>query len=505
MLMEKRGFGLRTTIVLTITVVMFVTMLLISFVVLTIARKNIIDQKMHTGEVILKSLQRLITPSIREHSGSSNSLQSTIDLYTNDFELRNVVIIDNSFTILAHKQKQMVGQKSADPDLQQAIYSGETIKKINPSGGKEHLFISAPLYRNNVTNGALQISLPLTDVEESMASFQQVVVLFTITTAFTFIVLGSLLLTRYLINPLEKLIKVTEDITEGYFPQRLAPSGRNEIGTLAASLSRMSEKLNEDRKKIAQNIQSLEESNRELKKAQDEVFRSEKLASVGKLAAGVAHEIGNPIGIIMGYIEILRQNMNQQEENTDTLQRVEKEIMRIDKIIRELLSFSIPSKTTLLPTQINPMIEETASLISHQKAFNTIILEMKLQSGLPYVMADKQQFQQVMINLFINAMDAMPDGGKLIVTTEQYTASRKNTPPGPPDIRIIAEDTGEGIGKKHINRIFDPFYTTKSAGKGTGLGLSVSLRIIESFGGKISVKSSPGKGTAFTIILPAHT
>jgi signal transduction histidine kinase len=503
--MEKRGFGLRTTIVLTITVVMFVTMLLISFVVLTIARKNILDQKMHTGEVILKSLQRLISPSLREHYDNSNSLQSAIDLYTNDFGLRNVVIIDNSFTILAHKQKQMVGQKSADPDLQQAIYSGETIKKINPSGGKEHLLISAPLYRNNVTTGALQISLPLNDVEESMASFQQVVVVFTITTAFTFIVLGSLLLTRYLINPLEKLIKVTENITEGYFPQKLAPSGRNEIGTLSASLSRMSEKLNEDRKKISQNIQSLEESNRELKKAQDEVFRSEKLASVGKLAAGVAHEIGNPIGIIMGYIEILRQNMNQQEENTDTLQRVENEIMRIDKIIRELLSFSIPSKTTLLPTQINQMIEETASLISHQKAFNTIILEMNLQSGLPYVMADKQQFQQVMINLFINAMDAMPDGGKLIVTTEPYTAANKDTPPSPPDIRIIAEDTGEGIGKEHINRIFDPFYTTKSAGKGTGLGLSVSLRIIESFGGKISVKSSPGKGTAFTIILPAHT
>jgi len=503
--MDKTSFGLRTTIVLTITIVMFITMLLISFVVLTIARKNILDQKMHTGEVILKSLQHLISPSISEYSDNSTSLQNAIDLYINDFELKNLVIIDISFTILAHKQKQMVDQKSQDPDLKQAIYSGETIKKIKPYSGKEHLFISAPIYQNNATFGALQILLPLNDVEESMARFQQVVALFTITTAFAFIVLGSILLTRYLINPLEKLINVTEDITEGYFPQRLESSGRNEIGTLSASLSRMFEKLSEDRKKINQYIHSLEESNRELKKARDEVLRSEKLASVGKLAAGVAHEIGNPIGIILGYIEILRQNMNQQEDNTDTLKRVESEIMRIDKTIRELLSFSIPSKITLLPIQINPMIEETVSLISHQKAFNTIRLEMNLQSDLPCVMADKQQFQQVMINLFINAMDAMPEGGKLIVTTEPYTAAPNDTPLNPSDIRIIAEDTGEGIGKEHINRIFDPFYTTKSAGKGTGLGLSVSLRIIESFGGKISVKSSPGKGTAFTITLPAHT
>jgi two-component system NtrC family sensor kinase len=115
-------------------------------------------------------------------------------------------------------------------------------------------------------------------------------------------------------------------------------------------------------------------------------------------------------------------------------------------------------------------------------------------------MGDEQQFQQVMINLFINAMDAMPQGGKLTITTEPYSDGYN-----PSGVRMIIRDTGVGIEKEHLNKIFDPFYTTKSPGKGTGLGLSVSLRIIESFGGKISVESSPEKGTTFTIILPAHT
>ena len=505
--MAHAGLGLRTTIVLTITVVMLITTLLVSFLVLTLAKKNLLEQKMNAGEILLNSLHHIISSSLTNSSDKGTSLQSTLaNLYAHDSALTSLVFADTSLIIRAHKENAMIDQKSSDPDLHEAIYSGNIIKRFRIYDGKEQLVMSAPLYLNSALRGALQISLPLSDVEENMATFQQVVLLFTITTAFAFIMLGSLLLTRYLINPLEKLIKATEDITYGYFPQVLEPSGRNEIGTLSASLSRMSDKLSEDRKKIEQYIVSLEESNRELKKAQDEVMRSEKLASVGTLAAGVAHEIGNPIGIILGYLEILRQNSCQQKETGDILKRVENEIMRIDKIIRELLSFSHPGKTTLEPVQVNPIIEETLSLLSHQKAFNAIEVALKLEGSLPPVMADQQQFQQVVINILLNAMDAMPEGGELTVTTEQCNGipHLSRTPSHSSGVRIIIRDTGIGIDKEHIDKIFDPFYTTKGAGKGTGLGLSVSVRIIESFGGTLSVESSPGTGTAFTIILPAH-
>jgi signal transduction histidine kinase len=509
--MRKTGFGLRTTIVLNVTIVMFTTMLLISFVVFTITRKNILDQKINTGETILKSLQYIILPSIQkmdndtDYSTNSKSLKQTIKRYTNDVGIKNPVVVDSSLTILSHEQETIVHERSNDPDLKQAIYSGSVIKKFMPYLGKEHLSISAPFFQDNKIMGAMKIMLPLDDVEEGMVDYRQIVLLFTISTGFAFIIIGSFLLTRYLVKPLERMIKATEDITEGCFPRNMEPTGRNEIGTLSASLSRMSDKLREDKKQIDQYIESLEESNTKLKKAQDEVLRSEKLASVGRLAAGIAHEIGNPIGIIIGYIEILRQDTSQKEGNLNTLKRVENEIMRIDKIIRELLGFSHPSKVTLHPIQVNPLIVETASLISHQKAFHNIDLDLRLQDGLPFITADEQQFQQVMINLFINAMDAMQGGGELTVTTEPCNDSQNpsNTFSNASDVRIIVKDTGVGIEENHLNRIFDPFYTTKRPGKGTGLGLSICLRIIESFRGKISVKSSLSEGTTFTIMLPA--
>lgn len=509
--MRKAGFGLRSTIVLNFTIVMFITMLLISFVVLTITKKNILDQKMKTGETILKSLKYIIVPSIQEmesgmnHPTNSKSLKHTINRYASDVGINHPIVVDSSLTILSHEQETVVHQKSRDPDLKQAIDSGSTIQQFQPYLGRDHLSIAAPIFQDNQIMGAVKIMLPLDDVEEGMVDFRRIVWLFAISTGFAFIVIGSFLLTRYLIKPLERMIKATEDITEGYFPQTMEPTGLNEIGMLSASLSRMSNKLREDKKQIEQSMKSLEESNKKLKQAQDEVIRSEKLASVGKLAAGIAHEIGNPIGIIMGYIEILRQDTNQTEETMDTLKRVENEIMRIDKIIRELLGFSHPSSVTLHPIDVNPLIEEAASLISHQKAFRNIELDLRLQDGLPLITADEQQFQQVMINMFMNAMDAMQDGGTLTVITEQYNGRHhaSNISSNPPDVRITVVDTGIGIEENHLNTIFDPFYTTKSPGKGTGLGLSICLRIIESFRGKISVKSSLSKGTIFTIMLPA--
>jgi len=510
--MRRIGFGLRTTIVLNITAVMLITILLISFVVLTLTRNYALDQKKQMGEAILKSIRLAIHSSIqegnsnRELSINTESLQDIIDLYTRELALKKLIIVDTSFKILAHKQNKMIGQKSRDADLRQTILSGNTIKKMRAYYGKNHLFISSPIYQENKITGAIQISLPLSDVEENMANFQRIVLFFTVITAFVFIIFGSLLLTRYLVKPLERLIRATEEITDGYLPQGLEPTAGNEIGTLSASLSRMADRLRKDKEQIAKYIKSLEESNIKLKKAQDEVLRSEKLASLGKLAAGVAHEIGNPIGIILGYLGILRQNMNQQQENLDTFKRIENEVMRIDKIIRELLYFSHPGRVSLHPIQINPLIEETASLISHQKRFQSIKLELELEENLPFILADEQQFQQVMINLFINAMDAMPNGGKLTITSQTYNNNKNifTNPSDPTGVKIVIRDTGKGIKKEDLHRIFDPFFTTKEPGKGTGLGLSVSLRIIESFRGTISVDSSPEKGTTFTIILPAH-
>lgn len=500
------GFGLRTTIVVNITLVMFITMLLIGFVVLTVARKTFYDNRVKTAETMVTSLQELIVPAITSTSGTGTDLKKIVDDYMRLEKLHSIVIVDSSQNVIAADNQHMPDLLLPDGKLREALNSGSIQKEIKPYRGSKHLNIAAPLLKGETVLGAVQILLPLAQIEESMAQFQRTLMLFTITTALLFIIIGSFLLTRYLVRPLEKLIRVTQDITDGYIPKHLDGTGSNEIASLSLSLARMSNKLREDKEQIDNYIHSLQETNSKLKLAQDEVIRSEKLSSVGRLAAGVAHEIGNPIGIILGYIEILRQQRDESVGNAEALNRLETEVLRIDSIIRELLSFSRPSTVSLQPIQVNTLIQEATSLISHQKEFRAIKLELTLEKVLPIIMADERLLQQVLVNLFINAMDAMPDGGKLMVSSEHRTVSNH----GPLDytipeegITIMVRDTGAGINPEHINKIFDPFYTTKSPGKGTGLGLSVCHRIIESLGGVITVQSIPGEGTTFAIILPA--
>ena len=503
--MNRFGFGLRTTIVVNISLVMLITMLLIGFVVITIAQKTIYDNKVQAAQTIVRSLQHLIVSSFTLPSDSSSSPDKIIEEFSDTQGLESIVVVDPSLNVLTLLKKNTSDTHIPKDYLREVLLAGRMITEIKSIKGSKYIAIGAPLSNDQSSLGAVGILLPLSEIESSIAQFQKTVMLFAISTALVFIVLGSFLLTRYLVKPLEKLIKATEDISEGYVPKHLEATSSNEIGTLSVSLARMSDKLREDKEKINTYIKSLEESNRKLKLAQDEVIRSEKLASVGRLAAGVAHEIGNPIGIILGYIEILRQDMSNTQKDSESLKRLEKEVMRIDTIIRELLSFSRPNTISLQPIQANAVIREAASIITHQKGFRGIHLELNLDDSLPLIMGDEGFFQQVLINLFINAMDAMPDGGTLSVTSEHRTVCNH----GPLDytlpkdgITILVSDTGSGIDQKNLNKIFDPFFTTKNPGKGTGLGLSVCHRIIESLGGIITVQSVPGKGTTFTIILP---
>lgn len=504
--MQRIGFGLRTTIVINIALVMFITMLLISFLVLTVTRKTIFDYKIKTGETIVTSLQGIIFSSVTSFDQKAAALQHTIDRFSATAgELAGLTIVDTNLRVLVDRDTKKVGSLNKDPLLNETLASGTLVKKVKPYRGKDHLFLSAPLYQGAEIRGALQAVLSLSDIEESMATFQHTLLVFTVTTALAFIVIGSVLLTRYLVKPLEKLIKATEDITEGYVPQPLETTGQNEIGTLSLSLARMTDKLKDDKQEIENHIHSLEESNAQLKRAQHEVIRSEKLSSLGRLAAGVAHEIGNPIGIILGYVEILRQQDNTPVEHADALSRLENEVMRIDNIIRELLSFSRPTTVAPHPILVNSIIEDAASFIAHQKAFRRIQLELHLAEDLPRVMADEGQLQQVLVNLFLNAMDAMPEGGTVSITTGHSSLGRTDFPESvsaPPAMSITVKDTGTGIEGKDLNKIFDPFYTTKCPGKGTGLGLSVCLSIVESFGGRLSVESPSGQGAIFRITLP---
>ena len=240
------------------------------------------------------------------------------------------------------------------------------------------------------------------------------------------------------------------------------------------------------------------------KQTEEELIRSEKLASLGQLAASVAHEVNNPLAGILVYIKLLlkkyKEKKLQTEKSEEQLLKMEKELVRTSRIIRNLLDFSRQSEPNIRPVEINKVVEAALQLVGHQISLENIELEKKLAVQLPLIRADFDKIQQVLINIIMNAIQAMPDGGSLTITTSvadgiEIGEARKKT------VRIEIKDTGLGISKENLGKLFTPFFTTKEKGKGVGLGLPVVHGIIEQHKGKIEVNSELGVGTTFTIYL----
>ena len=350
-----------------------------------------------------------------------------------------------------------------------------------------------------------------------------------------FLIFGTILISRTLVHPLEKTIRVMQRVADGDLQQKVEPAGENEVGLLARTFNTMAEKLKGHERALNEHVKRLQKMNQELKESQQEVIQSEKLASVGLLAAGVAHEIGNPLGAVLGYIRLLEQDAVNTEEKNDYLKRMEKELLRIDGIVRDLREYSKPSPCKIVPTGVNELVRDTVRMVKRQRDFRNIRLELLLDESVPQVALDPGQLQQVLVNLLLNAKDAMDCEGTLRIISRRSRfalpdrkrtagpARREDDPPGI-DFRLLRRrnparkwpflegqevveievlDTGPGISEEHLLRVFDPFFTTKEAGHGTGLGLSVSQRIIESFYGDIQIRSGPNESVRVRIRLPA--
>jgi two-component system NtrC family sensor kinase len=271
-----------------------------------------------------------------------------------------------------------------------------------------------------------------------------------------------------------------------------------------------------ERKKLERQVEeythNLERTNRELeealkslKEAQFQLIQAEKMVAVGQLAAGVAHELNNPLGGILGYSQFALEKINQKpicqfdQEDTESflqyLKDIEQQTKRCRAIIQSLLKFSRASrKEEFEPTDVNSVLKETFMFIKHQVEKNRVKLVERLADSLPLINGQPSQLQQVFTNLILNAVQAMPEGGTLTIhsrTKEDHQA-----------IEISFTDTGAGIPEENLSKIFEPFFTTKKVGEGTGLGLSVSYGLIKNHGGEIKVQSQKGQGTTFTVILP---
>ncbi len=505
--------GLRTEILLSLTVLLVTAMLLTSFVVSRIWERDLLRYKAADGKALIQKIQAVVDTLSADGAVPLDVIKTQLEQFAAEnvpAEIFDPLVIqakDGALWAGDRESRQTFGVRdfmfSKALDMKKGAFHVGREKNL--------LLVSAPVFVKDRPIAVVQAPVRIDGVLQGLRRSEHLIWFYIGLNVLVLVVFGTFLLSRIVIRPMKRLVKTAEDFenTNGPYSFR-KPTEHNEIGRLAMSLNSMLKRLAENRHEMETQIQSLEKANMELKEARDEVLRSEKLSCLGRLSAGVAHEVGNPLGSILGYTGLLMAHVKDDPEARDYLQRIESEISRINTIVRELLDYSRSSPGNPSPVDINALILEAVTLFSHQRLIGDVRLETQLAQDVGRAWVDADQLKQVLINLLFNACDALDGTGQITIYTalqpRPLTPGVKRQPHE--CIEITVSDTGAGIPVSDQEQIFDPFFTTKPPGKGTGLGLAISRRLVESFDGRLEVDSREGKGSTFTIRLnpwkPSH-
>ena len=356
--------------------------------------------------------------------------------------------------------------------------------------------------------GVLDIVYSLEDIDRTMRTN----VITSAGFALGFIIFASLCVSffvhRLVYVPLRDLESGAERLSSGNLEQPIPVRSGDEFGQLAASFNAMTAALGNSQAELRDWGRTLEQKvekrTQELRIAEAETARSEKLASVGLLAAGIAHELNNPLTGILTFATLLRKKMPDGSADAEDLDLVVRETKRCATIIRRLLDFAREKTPEKKFADLNRIIEDTVRIIERPASFRDIEITLDLDRELPPVWLDADLIKQVIMNMLVNAQHAIEDAGSITVRTRRCAAPKSPEPglPSVPVVEMAVIDTGCGIPAQNLKRIFDPFFTSKGVGKGTGLGLSVSHGIVKAHGGAIEVESKVGEGSTFRVYLP---
>lgn len=346
---------------------------------------------------------------------------------------------------------------------------------------------------------------------------------------------GGAFLQRTFVGPMERLAGDARRIASGEYHHRIAPSDHMELNALARSVNHMADRLIADQELLAENVASLDLTNEELVVARDQVIHAARLASVGTLAAGIAHEVGNPLGAIMAYADVAKSRLERDGVDTEILDSIREEALRIDRIVRGLLDYARPREAEVGPIAPAGVLAKVRDLLDNQGKLDAVDAHWATGEDVPDVWMESHRLEQVLVNLVLNALDAVEgtEDPRIVVAlgveeggVRRLPKRRADDPPGinymhrrrvskddggkgvdplftaRTVVVIEVHDNGPGIPDEHLETVFDPFFTTKEPGKGTGLGLSICARLIEGMGGRIRASRSPEGGACFTIRLP---
>jgi two-component system NtrC family sensor kinase len=331
-------------------------------------------------------------------------------------------------------------------------------------------------------NGILSVDVSMAQTQETVNELSKTMFLWAFGVAAILAVSLSLFLTYLVTNPIQDLIVTMERAEQG-LDVRVNVKDDDDIGRLGEAFNSLLTKLDRAKRRVE-------------RYHYEQLKRADRLASIGEMAAGIAHEIKNPLAGIAGVIQVLKKDYLADPQKRAVLDEVLSQVERMDKAVRNLLSFARPPEPKMTLVDVNELIGKLIDFLSPQFAKNNIVADRKLSAGLPWLTLDPDLMQQAFINIALNAIQAMADGGRFTVETR----STKPGDGGMGRVEIVFTDSGKGITSENLARIFNPFYTTRQ--QGTGLGLSITQRIIEQHGGEITVISESGKGASFSISFP---
>ena len=356
--------------------------------------------------------------------------------------------------------------------------------------------------------GVLDIVYSLDEIDRSMQTGAQAIIVLSLGFVLLAAVGVSLFVHRLIYRPLRDLEGGAKRIAEGNLEKPIPVRSDDEFGRLAGSFNAMTQALRISQQELQQWNETLErkveERTQALRVAEAEAVRGEKLASVGLLAAGIAHELNNPLTGILTFTSLLRKKLPHGSADAEDLDLVIRETKRCAAIIRRLLDFAREKTPEKRFADLNRLVVDTVRIVEQPAHLQDIEIRLELDRSLPQVWVDANMIEQVVMNMLVNAQHAIGQKGRITIRTRRVAEPRG---PGPgaaavPMAEISITDTGCGIPEKHLKRIFDPFFTSKEVGKGTGLGLSVSHGIVQAHGGLIEVESRVGEGSTFRVFLP---
>ncbi len=355
--------------------------------------------------------------------------------------------------------------------------------------------------------GVLDVSLSMKETDAILAQETSIMLRYNTAVTLSLALIVGLVIWVGVHVPMTKFLIGTREISSGNLNYKINIKRSDEIGVFAESFNKMTEDLRKAKKEITEWSTELEkrveEKTEELKKTQERILQIEKMASLGKLSATVAHELNNPMAGILTYSKLIQRKL-QSEELTPSekeailkqLKMIESESDRCGKIIKDLLLFSKKQRIEIRPHSLNDIVKMALQLVNHHLHLNNIEVRKELQPNLPMVNVDENQIKQMLLALIVNAVEAMDENGVLTVSTIYKVSEKK--------VYLSVKDNGKGIPEEVMPHIFEPFFTTKNAVKGFGLGLSVVYGIVQNHRGEIKVDSRPNEGTTFTIKLPIN-